>query len=119
MIAPGHAENRAGTFTILNGAFKMGEYAQYEWDHEAGTGDRIEVSGELLLPSVATVRVNRVSGILPMRATIFSAGAVPAGDTSGWVVTGDAEPGATVTVNGTDVVLSGLIPPPGTLICIR
>jgi hypothetical protein len=118
-LAPGAS---VGTLTITNGPLNFAENAIYEWEYDAGTADLVQVYGDLVLPSVATVNVTEISGPAPNPATIFSATSLSgpgAADVSGWVITGDATPSAAVEISGTDVVLTGVSPAAGTVVSIK
>lgn len=106
-LAPGNAD--VGTLTV-NGAFTLAEGAVYQWDCQAGVGDRVALTGSggtLTLPSVATVQVNQGPGSFPSPAILFTATALAgATDLSGWTVSGLSS-GGKVEIQGTTVVLKG------------
>lgn len=76
------------------------------WDCQDGAGDLVRVNGALVLPSVATVTVNRISGDPPATSTLFTANTLQgpgALDVSGWIVDGLA--GYAVKIRGNSVML--------------
>lgn len=118
-IAPGGIASgtEVGTLTFSSGTFDFREDAVYAWQYKDGVGDKVQVNGTLILPSVATVNVSQVSGALPGVATLFSATAPLAGatDLKDWVVTG--LPNWKAKIQNQDVILSP--PSGGTVIIIR
>jgi len=117
-LAPGNAG--VGTLTITNGPLNFAENAVYRWEYQNGAGDLVQVYGDIVLPSVATVNVTQISGALPSPATIFSATSLSgASDLSGWVLNGDVDAAAVAQISGTDVVIIDIPPPAGTLITIK
>ena len=114
-LAPGATSGTSVGILTFNGPVSLAENSIYQWDCQDGTGDLIVVNGTLTLPSVATVRVNRVSGALPADSVILTAGTL-AGDGAleNWGVQGF--PRARVRIRGTDVILYW---PPGSVFLIQ
>jgi autotransporter-associated beta strand protein len=119
-LAPGAGPGvGVGTLTITNGTVALGEGAILKWDYKDGAGDRVAVKGTLILPSVATVMVSRISGDVPATPTLFTANTLAgpgAADVSGWVVQGVKRYAA--KIQGTAVILFPK-PASGTVITIR
>lgn len=98
--------NSYGILTVTN--LFMAENSTYIWNHGTSTGDTIVVNGNLTLPQVATVTVNKVSGTLPNPWVLisgFTNAATVRPDLSKWVFNG-ALPTTRAKVVGNQVVLS-------------
>lgn len=101
-IAPGTS---VGT-TAVSGDLVLGENFVYEWEYSAGSADLVSVTGDLQLPTAATVNITELSAGAPNPGILFSAGSLSgAADLSGWTVTG-ASGYASLEIVGNQVVVN-------------
>jgi len=116
--AGGNVSPGASTGTInVTGDMILGAGYSYDWEYDNGTTlrDLVNVSGDLELPSTATINAINFDGdgTLQTIEVLFDAGTLSGEtDLSGWTVTG--APGYFADIQGTDVVL--MIPEPSTLL---
>lgn len=89
LIAPGNPYLKVGTL-VVNGDFVLNA-AEYEWSYGNSSGDKVDVNGDLSLPSTATISVNQslVGGDMPTTPVLFSFDTRSgANDLSGWTING-------------------------------
>jgi fibronectin-binding autotransporter adhesin len=85
-LYPG-GSNAVGTLTVTNLA--LAENSTIYWDFGSAGSDTNRVLGRVNLPTVATVRVSQVGGVVPSGGVLFSAGSLGgATNLSGWTVSG-------------------------------
>ncbi len=113
-LAAGAAAGCVGVLTLGN--LTLEESAVIRIEYTDAANDRIDVSGALSLPTVATVTTTNIEGPCYGDAILISAAAPIAADVSGWTVTGPLDKGE-VVIQGNQLIIKG--PTKGTLILLR
>ncbi len=106
-----------GQIDVL-GDLILGEDIGIEWEFSGDTDrDLVTITGDLELPSAATVNVTDLLGTSDLASAeiLFTAGSFSgAGDLSGWLVTGIDN--GSVLIDGANVVLQTSVPEPSTIV---
>jgi len=88
MLSPGIDTNTVGTLTVSSNLTLAGSFV-YNWKYDGTlkSNDCVNVGGNLVVPSVATVNVTRINADRMPECTIFRySGTCTNSDFSGWVV---------------------------------
>ena len=104
-----------GRLTVSNLVMKLN--SSYAWNYTTSGNTDVYVNGNLSLPTVVTVNVTKVSGLMPKPGVLFTGftNNLSTTDLSGWVITGTLA-NTRAKVVGNQVVLQS---PNGTLVTFQ